>query len=76
MNANRSRRNARLAPIPLGPRALPGGVGTPAPALAPPPGCGEEEAIGTAAAWLIRRHRVRPNLAATVALHAGLGERA
>ncbi len=28
-----------------------------------------------AAAWLVKRHRVRPNLAATVALLAGLGER-
>jgi hypothetical protein len=28
-----------------------------------------------AAAWLVKRFRVRPNLAAVVALHAGLGGR-
>jgi hypothetical protein len=28
-----------------------------------------------AAAWLVKRYRVQPNLAAVVALHAGLGER-
>ena len=32
-----------------------------------------EPTMGLAADWLVRRYRVRPILAATVALHAGFG---
>jgi hypothetical protein len=75
-NRNRGRRHARPASIPLGPRALSGAVDGPARDVAAPLGC-DQGAIGAAAAWLVRRHRVRPILAATIALHAGLdgGER-
>jgi hypothetical protein len=32
-----------------------------------------EPSAGLAAAWLVKRYRVKPNLAALVAVHAGLG---
>jgi hypothetical protein len=37
--------------------------------------CAGQPPADLAAAWLIKRYRVRPNLAAVVALHAGLEER-
>jgi hypothetical protein len=72
MHANGGRRNVRPASIPPDPHALSRGEATPVSGAAPPLGRGEE---ANAIKWLITRHRVRPNLAATVAALAGLDVR-
>jgi hypothetical protein len=74
MHAKSGRRNTRPRPILLDPRVRPSGADTSVPEAATPLSR-DEAATAAAAAWLVKRYRVKPNLAAVVALHAGLVER-
>jgi hypothetical protein len=70
MPRNHGRRNARPLKLTLLPAEAFGPAAAPLVASAVHR---DDPTLRRAAAWLVRRHRVSPALAATVAAHAGLG---